>query len=71
MAPSLLVKVREISDETSLSVLGHFGEGVESSCKDERATQVYLTSHTNINCVNDDKYISPHNYAVSYSKSKL
>ena len=49
MVPSPLVQVREIPDEASLSVLGHCVEVVESSCEDDRATQVDSTGPTTIN----------------------
>ena len=71
MPISPLVQVREIPDEASLSVLGHCGEGVEAACYDDSAAQVDGTGRTTINMLINNKYISPHNYKVLYSKSKL
>ena len=49
MSISPLVQVREIPDEASLSVLGHSGVGVGTSCEDDRAAQVDGTGLTTIN----------------------
>ena len=48
MSISPLVQVREIPDEASLSVLGHFGAGVPAACEDDRAAQIDGTGLTTI-----------------------
>ena len=51
MVPSPLVQVREIPDEASLSVLGHFGAGGGdvAACEEDRAAQVDGTGPATIN----------------------
>ena len=54
----------------SLVVLTDCAAGADSSCEDDRASQVDRTAPTTINMFYY-KYNSPLNYTVSYSKVKL
>ena len=73
MPVSILLKVREIPDETSLIILSNSGAGGKiSSCNDDGASQVDGTGIPTINMLMvDNKYISPHNYTALYLKLKL
>ena len=57
----------------SLVVLTNCGEGIVSSCEDDRATQVNSTGRTTINMSQliNASHLIIDNYSVSYFKSKL